>query len=50
MRLDFTIEKEKEVLEVLDFFGGLLAGEFNSKGALPPYKEYTTGHEKRGVE
>ena len=50
MRLDFTIEKEKEVLEVLDFFGGLLAGEFNSKGSLPPYKEYTTGHEKRGVE
>lgn len=41
-RLDFTTENETETLEVLEYFVG------NRKEL--PYGEYTTGHEKRGVE
>lgn len=41
IRLDFTIESGTETKEVLRAF--LAEGEI-------PYKEYTTGHEKRGVE
>ena len=41
-RLDFTTENEKETREVLDYFAGV-------RSELP-YAEYTTGHEKRGVE
>lgn len=41
-RIDFTVESGKETQEILEFF---LNG-----GQNPPYKEYTTGHEKRGVE
>lgn len=41
-RLDFTIENEKETFDVLEYFAG-------SRKDLP-YAEYTTGHEKRGVD
>lgn len=49
-RINFTIEDENDTKEILKYFcgiqgdkGGGMIGEF-------PYKEYTTGHEKRGVE
>ncbi len=41
IRLDFTMETGRDTRQILE---GVL-----DKGALP-YKEYTTGHEKRGVE
>lgn len=41
VRLDFTVEDGKETMQILDGFLG--------KGTLP-YEEYTTGHERRGVE
>lgn len=41
LRLDFTIESAGEVKEILDAF---------LKGAPFHRKEYTTGHERRGVE
>lgn len=41
LRMDFTLETPKEVKALLDAF---------LKGAAFPLKEYTTGHEKRGVE
>lgn len=46
IRLAFTVESKKETEAVLRFFAGLLAGE---RPAIP-YREYTKGHEKRGVE
>lgn len=45
-RLDFTVESEQETAGVLDYFCRIYSG---AEGTLP-YKEYTTGHEKRGVE
>lgn len=44
LRLDFTVETERETRKILDFF------ETGRKGDAAPYTEYTTGHEKRGVE
>lgn len=41
LRMDFTLESPDEVKAILDSF---------LKGAPFPLKEYTTGHEKRGVE
>ena len=41
LRMDFTLESPDEVKAVLDTF---------LNGASFPLKEYTTGHEKRGVE
>ena len=41
-RLDFTTETEAETLGVLDYFAG--------KDSKLPFAEYTTGHEKRGVD
>ena len=41
-RLDFTTETEEETLQILNYYGG-------ARKELP-YVEYTTGHEKRGVE
>ena len=41
-RLEFTTESENETWNVLEYFYG-------SRTDLP-YTEYTTGHEKRGVE
>ncbi len=45
-RLDFTTESKEETKKVLNFF---CEGKWKD-GANPPYAEYTTGHEKRGVE
>ncbi len=45
-RLDFTAENERETAKVLDYFCRIYSG---AEAALP-YSEYTTGHEKRGVE
>ena len=47
-RLDFTIEDKKMTKEVLDFFVQLQVNEVASLNL--PFKEYTTGHEKRGTE
>ncbi len=44
-RLDFTVENEKETEQILDYFIGLKNGYKE-----PVYKEFTTGHLKRGVE
>ena len=41
VRLDFTIESGTETKQILRAFVG---------GGELPYREYTTGHEKRGVE
>ena len=49
MRIDFSMETEKEVREVLEFFGEIYRNG-NAKEYNIPYKDYTTGHEKRGVE
>ncbi len=45
-RLSFTIENEKETTEILRFFDKVQ----KRTAEMPPYKEYTLGHEKRGVE
>ncbi len=41
-RLDFTTETEEETFRILQYYGGV-------RRELP-FAEYTTGHEKRGVE
>ncbi len=50
IRLDFTIEGTQEMLDIITFF--IKTKNRTEKGKLPalPYQEYTTGHEKRGVE
>lgn len=45
-RLDFTTESSSETAETFCYFADLLYGR---KGNIP-YREYTTGHIKRGVE
>lgn len=45
-RLDFTIEDEKETERVMAFF----CHTYKKGGGEPPYKEYTTGHSKRGAD
>ena len=45
-RLSFTTEETREVEKILKFFSNI----YNGKELQPPYEEYTTGHEKRGVE
>lgn len=42
-RLDFTIESGQETSQILRYF-------MSGAGGEPPFGEYTTGHEKRGVE
>lgn len=44
-RLCFTTESGKETTDILLFFNYVA----NKDHIEPPYKEYTTGHEKRGV-
>ena len=44
-RLQFTVEDRVQTERVLTFF---LKGDFSE--LKPPYAEYTTGHEKRGVQ
>lgn len=50
VRLDFTIEGEQETVAVFMFFRKLLNREIAGKDCKVPFGEYTTGHEKRGVE
>ena len=45
-RLDFTIENGEETCKIIRFFNGLQ----QKKMLEVPFGEYTTGHEKRGVE
>ena len=44
-RLSFTTENGRETRQILEFFADCAAG----KTGVPPYGDYTTGHEKRGV-
>lgn len=44
-RLDFTTEDQKEMTQVIRYFDGILKNY-----QTPFFKEYTTGHVKRGVE
>ncbi len=46
-RLDFTDEIGNDVDRVISYFKGLADGQQRTE---PPYKEYTKGHWKRGVE
>lgn len=48
MRIDFTLEEKAQIQEILGFLHSIDNGV--NKDILPPYKDYTTGHEKRGVE
>ncbi len=45
-KLVFTVETEAETKAVLDFFEKITSGD----NVEPPYRDYTTAHEKRGVE
>lgn len=45
VRIDFTNENEKSVKEIIDYFGRL-----KDSYCDPKYKNFTTGHFKRGVE
>lgn len=44
-RLDFTTEEKQEALQIIRYFSDIL-----ERYREPFYKEYTTGHYKRGVE
>lgn len=48
-RLDFTVETKDDTEKVIDFFGKLIVSDYTEL-QNPPYKDYTTGHEKRGAE
>jgi len=50
MRLDFTVENRKETKLVLDYFINLFENGNAADVKKLPFDEYTTGHEKRGVE
>lgn len=50
MRLDFTIETAAETKLILDYFLELFENNRSENGTKLPFAEYTTGHEKRGVE
>lgn len=45
-RMDFTIENGEETAEIIKFFRQLASGEYRE----PAYRQYTTGHYKRGVD
>ena len=45
-RIDFTVEDYKMSLAIMEYFLEVI----NGKNGNLPYTEYTTGHEKRGVE
>lgn len=49
-RLEFSVETEQETKAVLEYFLGLQQSDYRDPSGKPPYKDYTTGHEKRGVE
>lgn len=44
-RLDFTTENQNETMQIIRYFSGI-----SENYQAPFYKEYTTGHLKRGVE
>ena len=44
-KLQFTVENNLETLEILNFFKKIAQGELTE----PPFRDYTTGHEKRGI-
>lgn len=44
-RLSFTVESGREMGRIIDFFTGVIQGKPKER----PYKDYTTGHEKKGV-
>lgn len=44
-RLSFTVESGREMGQIIDFFAKVIQGEPGE----PPYKDYTTGHEQKGV-
>lgn len=46
-RIDLTVENTGEARNILKYFEKVINGE---NPATPPYQEYTTGHDKRGVE
>lgn len=48
LRLDMTVETAAETMKILSYFHGLLSGKAASEPFV--FSEYTTGHEKRGVE
>jgi hypothetical protein len=48
LRLDFSIESEKQTLEIISFYAGII-GNRKDKGEIP-FKDFTNGHYKRGVE
>lgn len=50
LRLDFTVETAQETESVLEYFMDICSSRESRELAKPPYGEYTTGHEKRGVE
>lgn len=45
-RMDFTVESSEETEKITKFFRRLVSGE----RCEPVYKQYTTGHYKRGVD
>lgn len=47
-RLVFTTESREDTMKVIRFYEALTKG--NMQNAVCPYRDYTTGHEKRGVE
>lgn len=50
LRLDFTVENAHETRSVIEYFAECIVHSGKGKLPNPPYAEYTTGHEKRGVE
>jgi len=50
VRLAFTIESKKEVSEICQYFLEISRDDKSNRGRKPPYAEYTTGYESRGVE
>lgn len=49
-RLDFTVESKQETKSVIQYFTTLREAGYRETAAKLPFKDYTTGHEKRGVE
>lgn len=54
LRLQFTVESGEETAACLDFFlkqlhNSTSSGRISEDSGKPPFGEYTTGHEKRGV-
>jgi putative protease len=48
LRLDFSMENESQTAKVISFYEGLICNK-NDKGEIP-FKDFTNGHYKRGVE